>query len=101
MGEQNMIVKFNSIVIFLILGCFSPAKVFAKPGSDSGCVASCGQGWEKNGDHCYFWSTAKKNWNDAEAFCKKEGGHLASVNSNVTNNFIVEGMREWEIIEEK
>ena len=60
-------------------------------------MASCGQGWEKNGDHCYFWSTAKKNWTDAEAFCKKEGAHLASVNSNVTNNFIVERMRELGI----
>ena len=67
------------------------------PGSDSGCVASCGQGWEKNGDHCYFWSTVKKNWTDAEAFCKKEGAHLASVNSNVTNTFIVERMRELGI----
>ena len=70
---------------------------FHLPGSDSGCVASCGQGWEKNGDHCYFWSTVKTNWTDAEAFCKKEGAHLASVNSNVTNNFIVERMRELGI----
>ena len=62
--------------------------------SSSGCRETCDQDWEKNGDKCYFWSTAKKNWRDAEAFCKKQGGHLASVNSNSLNNFIVEGIRK-------
>ena len=60
--------------------------------SDDNCVESCEQGWEKNGDHCYLWNTDKKNWNDAEDFCQKEGGHLASVTSNATRDFVVEGM---------
>merc|ERR1719362_321538 len=30
--------------------------------------------------------------NDAEDFCQKEGGHLASVTSNETKDFVLEGM---------
>jgi len=60
--------------------------------SDDKCVESCEQDWEKNGDHCYLWNTDKKNWTDAEDFCRKEGGHLASVHSNATFNFVLEGM---------
>merc|ERR1719500_256264 len=51
--------------------------------SNDNCVESCEQDWEKNGDHCYYWSTEKKNWTDSEDFCQKEGGHLASVTSKV------------------
>ena len=39
-----------------------------------------------------MWSTDKKNWNASEDFCKKEGGHLASVHSNATFDFVLEGM---------
>ena len=61
--------------------------------SEDKCVESCEQGWEKNGDHCYSWNiawSAKKNWTDAEDFCQKEGGHLASITSNATNQDVVE-----------
>jgi len=56
------------------------------------CVEACGEDWEKNGDHCYFWGTDKKNWTEAEDFCQREGGHLASVTSNATRDFVLEGM---------
>ena len=56
------------------------------------CVESCEEGWEENGDHCYFWSNDKKNWTDAEDFCQTEGGHLASVISDATNYFVLEVM---------
>jgi len=52
------------------------------------CVEACEEGWEKNGDHCYFLSTEKKNWFAAEIFCQGEGGHLASVHSGATNDFV-------------
>ena len=55
---------------------------------------SCGEGWEKNGEHCYFWSTEKKNWNDAEDFCQKEGGHLASVGPRPLNTILKRGRTE-------
>jgi len=57
------------------------------------CVESCEEDWEENGEHCYLWSTDKKNWTDAEDFCRKEGGHLASVHSTATNDFVLEGMK--------
>merc|ERR1711953_1568655 len=60
--------------------------------SEDNCVESCEQGWEKNGDHCYLWNTDKKNWNDAEDFCQKEGGHLASVTTNATKQYLEEGV---------
>merc|ERR1719234_1849830 len=56
------------------------------------CVEACDNSWEQNGDHCYFWGTNKKNWTDAEDFCQNEGGHLASVTSNGTKDFVLEGM---------
>ena len=56
------------------------------------CVEACEGGWEKNGDHCYFLSTEKKNWFAAEIFCQGEGGHLASVHSHATNDFVWERM---------
>jgi len=56
------------------------------------CVEACGGDWEKNGDHCYFWGTDKKNWTEAEDFCQREGAHLASVTSNATKDFVLEGM---------
>jgi len=60
--------------------------------SNDKCVESCEEDWEKNGDHCYKWNTAKRNWTAAEDFCRKEGGHLASVHSNTTFYFVLEGM---------
>merc|ERR1719341_1998273 len=60
--------------------------------SNDNCVESCEEGWEENGEHCYLWSTDKKNWTSAEEFCRKEGGHLASVHSTATVKFVVEGM---------
>ena len=56
-------------------------------------MEACGEGWEENGEHCYLWSSEKKNWTAAEDFCLQEGGHLASVTSIATNDFVLEGMR--------
>jgi hypothetical protein len=61
--------------------------------SNDKCVESCKQDWEKSGDHCYLWSTDKKNWTSAEDFCQREGGHLASVLSTATFDFVLEGMK--------
>jgi len=58
--------------------------------SGDNCTEACKEGWEENGDHCYYFSTEKKNWFAAETFCQREGGHLASVHSNATNDFIWE-----------
>ena len=57
------------------------------------CVENCTQPWEVNGQHCYFWSNDSKSWEEAEKTCREKGGHLASVRTNATNNYILE---EWD-----
>ena len=55
-------------------------------------MEACAEGWEANGDHCYFFGDEKKNWTAAEDFCREEGGHLATVNTNATRAFVLGGM---------
>ena len=38
--------------------------------------------------HCYLWGDKMLSWDAAEEFCQKEGGHLASVTSESTNDYI-------------
>ena len=69
------------------------------PASNSGtrcstniaCVKDCEEGWEQNGNHYYLWSTAKLSWTEAEHFCRNKSGHLTSVTSNTTNDYIEKG----------
>ena len=56
------------------------------------CVETCDEGWEKHGDHCYLWGTETMNWTAAEDFCQEEGGHLASVASKETMDFVNAGL---------
>ena len=81
LGPAGCLLLQSSSLHLFCSGCIS-----------NNCVAACGQGWEGKGDHCYFWSTIKKNWAAAEHFCQKEGGHLTSVTSDAINNFVLEGM---------
>ena len=52
------------------------------------CVSSCKPYWAEIGNHCYFWSKIQLNWLEAEAACRKQGGHLASIDSKATNDKI-------------
>ena len=54
-------------------------------------MEACEENWEKNGEHCYLWNTDAMNWTAAEDFCQQAGGHLASVPSSSTNDYIWEG----------
>jgi len=65
--------------------------------SGDNCTEACEEGWEENGDHCYFLSNETKNWFAAETFCQGEGGHLASVHSDATNDFIWERLIRTDI----
>ena len=57
------------------------------------CLTSCPRGEEEKkeemGNHCYYWSTARKSWKDAEFFCQDKGGHLAAVTSLEIHNFLM------------
>merc|ERR1711973_153170 len=67
-------------------------RTIGSPCSEDKCVEACPEGWEANGAHCYLWGDEKKNWTAAEDFCRGEGGHLATVNTNATKEFVWEGM---------
>ena len=58
----------------------------------NGTSQNCGDDWEAYGDHCYYWSTDKKTWNEAEVFCQQKNGHLASITSEAINQYVLEGM---------
>merc|ERR1712112_208610 len=82
----------NFIMLLFGLLLFSGVSAQTQGCSGDKCVEACGEDWEKNGEHCYFFGTDNKNWTAAEDFCQRQGGHLASVTSNATNNFVLEGM---------
>ena len=64
-------------------------------GSDATrCERECEEGWEKNGNHCYFWSTVSKTWDESEEICKGKGAHLASVTSKATDDYITAESRD-------
>ena len=58
------------------------------------CVNFCKKTWVQNGDHCYYWSITKANWAKAEKHCNYCKGHLASVTSEATNEFIVSEIKK-------
>jgi len=67
-------------------------RTIGSPCSEDKCVGACPEGWEANEAHCYLWGNEKKNWTAAEDFCRGEGGHLATVNTNATKEFVLEGL---------
>ena len=69
-------------------------------GPDKECVEDCKAGWEANRDHCYFWSISKAIWDAAERTCEQQDGHLASVTSNATNQYILSGLAQRGMAEE-
>ncbi|XP_063066766.1 macrophage mannose receptor 1, partial [Engraulis encrasicolus] len=53
----------------------------------------CDQGYLLYGDSCYhFESEEVRNWNDAEQYCVRQGGHLASIHSPEEVGFFVAHM---------
>jgi len=52
------------------------------------CAPNCAPGWEEFDGKCYFWSQEKLFWGAAELKCRAMGGHLASVTSSDTHDFL-------------
>ncbi|XP_076991213.1 C-type lectin domain family 4 member F isoform X3 [Tamandua tetradactyla] len=46
------------------------------------------QGWKVYSGSLYYFSNAKKSWNEAEQFCVSQGAHLASVTSEEEQAFL-------------
>ena len=56
--------------------------------SSDKCTSSCDSGWEEFDNKCYFWSQDKLLWAAAELKCQSLGGHLASVTSDDTHDYL-------------
>ena len=39
-------------------------------------------------NHCYWFSSIRRNWGEAEEYCKKENGHLASITDSRIHDYI-------------
>ena len=55
----------------------------------------CPDRWKKIKKKCYNFVAKSLNWQEAENYCRKKGGHLASVNSKVENDFIRKISSGW------
>ena len=64
----------------------------------SNCLPACPDGWEPFEGKCYLWVTNQtKSWRDAEGFCKKEKGHLASVTTKRINKYMLGRVGQSEV----
>ena len=59
-----------------------------KESCDDDCVSSCKPYWVEIDTHCYMWENFQLSWHEAEEYCRKQGGHLASITSKATNDKI-------------
>ena len=55
---------------------------------DAECVSSCKPYWVEIDRLCYHWNENQLSWLEAEEFCRKQGGHLASITSKATHDNI-------------
>ena len=78
--------KFCFNVFFLGLEVH---PVLGQHHADSECVTGCQKDWTANDHHCYFWSTSPDTWDQAEHTCRSKGGHLASVATSATSDYIL------------
>ena len=52
-------------------------------------IAECEEGWEPYSDKCFKMFNEKKSWPDAEAACKESSAHLAKIESQGENDFLL------------
>jgi len=81
------------MLITLCFVLFSVLKYAVGNEDSEDCMKSCPSGEEDKkeemGNHCYYWSTTRRDWRGAEFFCKDKGGHLAAVTSLEIHNFLM------------
>jgi len=49
--------------------------------------------WEKRDSDLYHFSSLKLNYDEAEEYCNKHGGHLASIHNQQESEFIKMGVK--------
>ncbi|XP_037135896.1 galectin-3-like [Syngnathus acus] len=55
----------------------------------------CLAGWQEYNGRCYYFSKDKKNADDAENFCRQNGGHLTSVLDQMEQSWLASRMNKW------
>ena len=58
-----------------------------------GHVASCSDGWTSFGEHCYFFSSDTKTWDDALDFCHHRESHIVEITKEAKVNFLVQNSK--------
>ena len=58
---------------------------------------TCEDGWIPYGESCFFLSTEKMNWHDAEETCVEAGGHLASCLSSKEAYFLQDKLKKMNL----
>ena len=61
--------------------CLNPLSALPGDGEDckgTKCTEFCPEGWVEKQGSCYFWARTdkKKTWEEAQQFCRNEGGQL-------------------------
>ena len=64
------------------------------------CDPKCPAGWSRFEGHCYRVVNTRRKPADAEAACKKAGGHLASIQTQDENDYIQTLAFPYRIIDE-
>ncbi|VDH97766.1 mannose receptor, C type [Mytilus galloprovincialis] len=60
----------------------------------------CRAGWKEFKDRCYFFSTDKKPWHEAEVECRNLGGYLTQVTDSAENSWIVSMITSKKVIQQ-
>ena len=90
-AAENLSKMKPSVLIVVGFISFSIQQDTSIEGNQGNCVESCKDGeQERLGDHCYYWSTARKTWDNSESHCNAVAGHLAAVTSLEIHNFLLQ-----------
>ncbi|XP_060062492.1 perlucin-like [Ylistrum balloti] len=67
-----------SWIIYSYIACSAFILVFS----------TCPSGWIENDQECFWFGSQKKNWNDAEADCRKHNSYLTSDDNQDKHDFL-------------
>ncbi|XP_072020401.1 macrophage mannose receptor 1-like [Amphiura filiformis] len=69
--------------------CIAPQYYVCARDINTPILCDESNGWREYGGKCYMWQDSRRKFADAEAFCALIGGHLASVNSQGEQDFLM------------